>query len=243
MNSGPDPLRPSGRAPPSAPEPRSPTAAPVATGFSQTGRSPSEEKFPQWPRAAGKYSLSPLVGQSESAAERNTSPHSEVGDPPPEPDFIPFIWDEIPFSQKKKKKEKKKKGKSLQLSPHSRPKTRAQATILGKRRGQGGWRGAAPQRRQQRPTGRRSREAGARRGGLSVSSASICKPRDAEEGGKLYRKRSKAQIAAGGDKRPRSPEGTTTRAYAAGEPDAVGETGPKSRARARPARGRNAEWK
>lgn len=111
MNSGPDPLRPSGRAPPSAPEPRSPTAAPVATGFSQTGRSPSEEKFPQWPRAAGKYSLSPLVGQSESAAERNTSPHSEVGDPPPEPDFIPFIWDEIPFSQKKEKKEEKKKKK------------------------------------------------------------------------------------------------------------------------------------
>lgn len=111
------------------------------------------------------------------------------------------------FSKKgeKKRKEKKRK-KSLQLSPHSRLKTRAQATILEKRRGQGGWRGAAPQRRQQRPTGRRSREAGARRGGLSASSASICKPRDAEEGGKLYRKRSKAQIAAGEDKRPPDPQ-------------------------------------
>lgn len=96
-------FRPSPSAPrPATPEPGSPTAATVATRVSQTGRSPSEEKFPQWPRAAGTYSLSPLVGQSESAAEKNRSPHSEVGDPPPEPDFIPFIWDEIPLSQKKR---------------------------------------------------------------------------------------------------------------------------------------------
>lgn len=72
----------------------------------------------------------------------------------------------------------------------------------------GGWREAAPQRRQQRPTARRSRETGARRGGLSASSASICKPRDAEEGEKLYGKRSEAQIAAGEDKRPQMPGGS-----------------------------------
>lgn len=223
----------------------SPTAAPVATGFSQTGRSPSEKKFPQWPRAAGRYSLSPLVGQSESAAERNTSPHSEVGDPPPEPDFIPFIWDEIPFSQKrKKKKEKRKKKSSTQFSLSSKNKSAAQATILGRRRGRGGWRGAAPQRRQQRPTARRSREAGARRGGLSASSASICKPRDAEEGEKTVTERgAKPKSPQARTNAPRSPEGATAQASAAGERDAVGETGPKSRARARPARGRYAEWK
>lgn len=137
--------RPSPSAPrPAAPGPGSPTAATVATRVSQTGRSPSEEKFPQWPRAAGTYSLSPLVGQSESAAEKNRSPHSEVGDPPPELDFIPFIWDEIPLSQKKKRGGWRRKRKSLRVFvSRPPPKTRAKATPLPEAAPAGGPRGGA----------------------------------------------------------------------------------------------------
>lgn len=39
--------------------------------------------------AAGRYSLSPLVGQKASAAARSRSAHSEARDPPPRGDFIP----------------------------------------------------------------------------------------------------------------------------------------------------------
>lgn len=153
---------------PAAPGPGSPTAATVATRVSRAGRSPSEEKFPQWPRAAGTYSLSPLVGQSESAAEKNRSPHSEVGDPPPELDFIPFIWDEIPLSQKKKGGGWRRKRKSLRVFvSRPPPKTRAKATPLPEAAPAGGPRGGAD---------------GAGGGGGRPSAPAAAAPRSAESG-------------------------------------------------------------
>lgn len=196
------------------------------------------------------------MGQSESAAAKNRSPHSEVGDPPPELDFIPFIWDEIPLSQKKKGgggggKEKvseswspahlQKQGRRRHHSPRRRrPGVRGEART-GRALAAGG-----PQRRQPRPSARPSREPGARRGGLSASSASIFKPREAGGRKNCEEKGAKPGSVLAKPNQPdprqrgRRPD---ARASAAGGRDAVRKTAPEPGSRGRPAGGRNAEEK
>lgn len=250
-NSGPAPLRPSGRAPPSAPEPRSESDSCARGNWVFPNRAQHPRRKSSRSGRGRRADTHFLHSSARARARRRETrvPTARSGTLLRSQTSFLLFGTKFPFlkkERKKKEKEKRKKKSPTQFSLSSKNKSAAQATIFGRRRGLGGWRGAAPQRRQQRPTARRSREAGARRGGLSASSASICKPRDAEEGEKTVTERgAKPKSPQARTNAPRSPEGATAQASAAGERDAVGETGPKSRARARarPARGRYAEWK
>lgn len=198
--------------------------------------------------------ISPRVGpsESESAAERNRSPHSEVRDPPPEPGFIPFIWDEIPLSPKKKGGVREGKEKSqTQSSPPSKnkgegnnsPKAAPAGAPPGCADGAGGGAGRALS----------AGSLGAALGGVGNPgrAGAGCRRRrppfsnpERQAVGDTAKKGGKAQIRLGEENRPeprRRGRLSGTRAAAAGGRDAVRRTAPKSRSRARPAGGRNAE--